>query len=288
MDTWGKPLNSTVGVIGCGQMGLGITQVAAIAGHTVLLYDIDANARIVGLEKIKAALAKLHLKNKISDVTLVDSEQSIQIIDSLGQLQKADLIIEAIKEDYVVKEQLFEKISKINATAVIATNTSALSITRLSNSVKNAQRFIGIHFMNPVPIMPLVEIIVHEGLSNATLDFATNFCISLQKQVVKCQDSPGFIVNRLLLPVINQAIVLFEQGIATCEDIDLAMRLGANFPMGPLALADFIGLDTCLFILQTLYAENTHNSMPPANLLINMVSNGKLGKKSGQGFYEYS
>jgi 3-hydroxybutyryl-CoA dehydrogenase len=141
--------------------------------------------------------------------------------------------------------------------------------------------------MNPVPVMPLVEIIEHNRLHHSALDFARQFCESLQKQVIKCQDSPGFIVNRLLLPMINQAIILLEQGIATVEDIDIAMRLGANFPMGPLTLADFIGLDTCLFILQTLYQEGDNNFVPPSNLLVNMVKDGKLGKKSGKGFYNY-
>lgn len=281
-------MNLTVGVVGCGQMGLGIAQVAAVAGHNVLLYDINQNARNLALDKIAHSLEKLVAKNKLSREHYGDIKSKINIVGGLDNLKNCDLIIEAVKEDYAVKEALFEAISSVTSTAVIATNTSALSVSRLSASVIDSSRFIGIHFMNPVPVMPLVEVVKHHNLSQSTLDFATNFCESLQKQIVQCQDSPGFIVNRLLLPMLNQAIILFEQGIATCEDIDSAMRLGANFPMGPLALADFIGLDTCLFILETLYAENNTYSMPPANLLVRMVNDGKLGKKSGQGFYPYN
>ena len=269
-------------------MGLGIAQVAAVAGHNVLLYDINQNARNLALDKIAHSLEKLVAKNKLSREHYGDIKSKINIVGGLDNLKNCDLIIEAVKEDYAVKEALFEAISSVTSTAVIATNTSALSVSRLSASVIDSSRFIGIHFMNPVPVMPLVEVVKHHNLSQSTLDFATNFCESLQKQIVQCQDSPGFIINRLLLPMLNQAIILFEQGIATCEDIDSAMRLGANFPMGPLALADFIGLDTCLFILETLYAENNTYSMPPANLLVRMVNDGKLGKKSGQGFYPYN
>jgi 3-hydroxybutyryl-CoA dehydrogenase len=268
-------------------MGLGIAQVSAVAGHKVSLYDIDVNASKLGLTKINANLEKLRDKNKLSNEQYLTAGHNIQAIESLEQLQQSEIIIEAVKEDYSIKEKLFTTVSALNEEAVIATNTSALSVTKLTNSVKRPERFIGMHFMNPVPVMPLVEIIEHNRLHHSALDFARQFCESLQKQVIKCQDSPGFIVNRLLLPMINQAIILLEQGIATVEDIDIAMRLGANFPMGPLTLADFIGLDTCLFILQTLYQEGDNNFVPPSNLLVNMVKDGKLGKKSGKGFYNY-
>lgn len=268
-------------------MGLGIAQVSAIAGHKVLLYDVSLPARAVALEKLQSNLEKLKTKGKILEQNYFDSLQNFQIVDALESLNSCDLIIEAVKEDYLVKENLFAEVSKINPTAIIATNTSSLSVTRLSNSVINSKRFIGMHFMNPVPLMPLVEIIEHQNSECSTVELAVNFCATINKQVVKCKDSPAFIINRLLLPMINQAINLLDQGIAEKVDIDRAMHLGANFPMGPLALADFIGLDTCLFILETIYNEEA-NTNKPAELLVNMVNAGKFGKKSGQGFYTYN
>lgn len=268
-------------------MGLGIAQVSAIAGHNVLLYDVVLSARELALGKLQSNLEKLKAKGKISEQTYFDSLQNFQVVDDLENLNSCDLIIEAIKEDYSIKESLLTEISKINSQAVIATNTSSLSVTRLSNSVINSKRFIGMHFMNPVPIMPLVEIIEHQNLQRSTLALAINFCGTIGKQVVQCKDTPAFIVNRLLLPMINQAIDLLAEKIATKEDIDNAMRLGANFPMGPLALADFIGLDTCLFILETVYNEGAIANKP-SELLVDMVKLGKIGKKSGQGFYEYN
>ena len=268
-------------------MGLGIAQVSAIAGHTVLLYDVAVSARALALAKLQSNLEKLKTKGKISEQTYCDSLQNFQMANALENLNSCDLIIEAIKEDYCIKESLLAEISKINSQAIVATNTSSLSVTRLSNSVINSQRFIGMHFMNPVPIMPLVEIIEHQNLHRSTLELAINFCGTIGKKVVQCKDTPAFIVNRLLLPMINQAIYLLAEKIATKEDIDNAMRLGANFPMGPLTLADFIGLDTCLFILETIYNEGA-SANQPAKLLTEMVNAGKLGKKSGQGFYEYN
>lgn len=264
--------NLEVAVIGCGQMGKGIARVCAQAGYKVMLYDSfegeAERATIVLLDKVPTA--------------------RLEIAKSLDDISDCGLVVEAIKEDYAIKQKLFENLSDINSSGILATNTSSLSVQRLATQgAKSPERFIGLHFMNPVHVMPLVEVVAGNLTSAHTIDQTLDFCKSIGKTVVQCQDQPGFIVNRILLPMINQAIYALESGLASAEDIDVAMKLGSGVPMGPLALADFIGLDTCLAILQTLYAEGKNLTFPPNKLLVQKVKQGQLGKKTKQGFFTY-
>jgi 3-hydroxybutyryl-CoA dehydrogenase len=260
-----------IGIIGCGQMGQGIARVCAQVGYKVKLYDSFEGA---------AEQAVTILLDKIPTA-------NFQLAKSLDDVSDCDLVIEAIKEDYVTKQELFKSLSSINPSGILATNTSSLSVQRLAQAVKNPERFIGLHFMNPVHVMPLVEVIAGELTSVNTIEQTLNFCTSIGKTAVQCQDQPGFIVNRILLPMINQAISALEAGLANAEDIDTAMKLGGGFPMGPLALADFIGLDTCLAILQNLYEEGKNLTFQPSELLVQKVKQGQLGKKTKQGFFTY-
>lgn len=276
-----------IGIIGCGQMGQGIAHVCALNQHSVLLFDNNLDQLEGCFRNLEIGFSKLVSKEKITYEQAKSCLGNVSIASCLKDFSNSELIIEVVKEDYEIKEKLLKEISEIAKDSIIATNTSALSVERLSKNVFDSSKFLGIHFMNPVYIMPLVEIITHDNLSCDTLNEAVNFCESIKKQIVKCKDSPGFIVNRLLIPMINQAILAFESGLATKEDIDKAMQLGANFPMGPLALADFIGLDTCLAILNVINDIDSSITVKPASILKKMVLAGNLGKKSGQGFYEY-
>ena len=260
-----------IGIVGCGQMGQGIARVCAQAGYKVLMHDSFEGA---------AEQAITILARKISTTNL-------QIASSLDDLSDCGLVMEAVKEDYTTKQELFKNLSAINTNGILATNTSSLSVQRLAQVVNHPERFIGLHFMNPVQVMPLVEVIAGKLTDASVIDQTLDFCKSIGKTVVQCQDQPGFIVNRILLPMINQAIFALESELATAEDIDMAMKLGGGVPMGPLALADFIGLDTCLAILQTLYDEGKNLTFPPSQLLIEKVSQGKLGKKTKEGFFTY-
>lgn len=263
--------NLQIAIIGCGQMGKGIAEVCAQADYKVMLYDpFEGEAEravIILLDKVPRA--------------------SLQIAQSLDDIADYGLVIEAIKEDDAIKQKLFKNLSNINSSGILTTNTSSLSIQRLATQVANPERFIGMHFMNPVQVMPLVEVIAGKLTSTHTIDQTLDFCKSIGKTVIQCQDQPGFIVNRILLPMINQAIYALESGLASAEDIDTAMRLGGGVPMGPLTLADFIGLDTCLSILQTLYTEGKNLTFPPSGLLVQKVKQGQLGKKTKQGFFTY-
>jgi 3-hydroxybutyryl-CoA dehydrogenase len=263
--------NLQVAIIGCGQMGKGIAAVCAQAGYKVMLHDpFEGEAeRALSVLLDKAPTA------------------SLQIAKSLDDIADYGLVIEAIKEDDAIKQKLFKNLSNLNSSGILATNTSSLSIQRLATQVANPERFIGMHFMNPVQVMPLVEVIAGKLTDARTIDQTLSFCKSIGKTVIQCQDQPGFIVNRILLPMINQAIYALESGLASAEDIDTAMKLGGGFPMGPLALADFIGLDTCLVILQALYYEGKNLTFPPSELLVQKVKQGHLGKKAKQGFFTY-
>lgn len=252
-------------------MGQGIARVCAQVGYTVTLYDtvegVAEQAVTILLDKIPTA--------------------NLQLAKSLDYVSDCDLVIEAIKEDYVTKQELFKSLSSINPRGILATNTSSLSVQRLAQVVDHPERFLGLHFMNPVQAMPLVEVIAGELTSVITIEQTLNFCKSIGKTVVHCRDQPGFIVNRILLPMINQAISALESGLASAKDIDSAMKLGGGFPMGPLALADLIGLDTCLAILQILYEEGKNLTFQPSELLVQKVKQGQLGKKVKQGFFTY-
>lgn len=266
-----------IGIVGCGQMGKGIAEVCLLANYKLVLYDSFANVAEKAIQSISEKY-----KHKSSLVNVISN---VQIAASINDFSDCDLIIEAVKEDYEIKQDLFRNLSKINQYAILATNTSSLSVQRISQTVSSLSRFIGLHFMNPPLVMPLVEVVPINSTSSETINQIIDFCKSINKTVIKSQDQPGFIVNRILLPMINQAIYALEQGLSSAEDIDTAMKLGANFPMGPLALADFIGLDTCLAILQNLYNDGKNLTFPPSELLYKKVKEGKLGRKTKHGFF---
>lgn len=276
-----------MGIIGFGQMGQAISQVSAIAGHNLLIYDTNAKALEHGLEIIDKNLEKLRSLDKVHETTAMNSLLNLQIVKDLADLKDCDLVIEAVVENYQIKTELLKQLSHINQTGIIVTNTSSLSINRLAESVLNPKRFMGLHFMNPVSTIPLVEVIQSKVTSVETTNIVLQFCQSLHKTTVQAKDQPGFIVNRLLLPMINQAIHALEVELASAHDIDVAMKLGANWPIGPLALADLIGLDTCLAILENLATEGKNLTFPPSNLLKEKVSKQKLGKKTKSGFFTY-
>jgi 3-hydroxybutyryl-CoA dehydrogenase len=276
-----------LGIIGSGQMGQGIAQVSAVAGHNVFIYDTNPKTSSEATENIAEALEKLRTLGKVHDHECLTALSNLQVVKNIADLQDCELVIEAVVENYEVKHELFKQLSKINQTGILATNTSSLSVNRLAEAVDKPERFIGLHFMNPVQVMPLVEVIHSKVTGSAIAQSTLEFCQTLGKTPVECKDQPGFIVNRILLPMINQAICSLDAGLATAHDIDLAMKLGGNFPMGPLTLADLIGLDTCLAILETLDKEGQNLTFPPSKLLKEKVAKGKLGKKTKAGFFTY-
>ena len=279
---------STVGVIGAGQMGHGIAQVAAMSGYHVLLNDRDEQALDNALAAIESSLNKLVAKERISSDLRDATLDRMSTTTDLAEFGDCDLIIEAIVENEAIKLELFARLDEIaKPEAILASNTSSISITRLAAATGRPDRFIGMHFMNPVPIMKLVEVI--EGLATSSQTTATIEAVTekMGKTAVFAKDSPGFVVNRILMPMINEAVFAYHEGLASIEDIDNAMKLGTNQPMGPLTLADFIGLDTCLSILEVLHENIGDPKYRPCPLLRTYVDAGWLGRKAGRGFYTY-
>lgn len=277
-----------IGVIGAGQMGSGIAHVAALSGSSVLVVDISPSQREKAQVVIQKNLHRQRLKNLISAEQEEATLARIRFTDSLVALKTCALVIEAVSENLPLKEAVLRDLSdQVPSSTLIATNTSSLAITRLANAVTHPERFIGVHFMNPVPVMKLVEVIC--GLNTSPQTYATiaQFIAQIEKTIVVSKDAPGFIVNRILMPMINEAAFAVSEHIATPEDIDTAMILGTNQPMGPLALADLIGLDTCLAIMKVLH-EGFGDKYRPSPLLTSYVSAGWLGRKSGRGFYTYT
>ena len=262
-------------VLGAGQMGQGIAQVALMAGFQVYLYDLSPRALQDAQIFLDRALKK---KNQTTE--------NLYPLQDLGQMPEVDLFIEAVTEDFKIKEEIFLSLPNY-PNAVYATNTSSISVDDLSQNLAFQDRFIGLHFMNPVAYMKLVEIIPSQKTSPETLKKIESFVGYLDKAYIISENSPGFVVNRLLLPMINEAIDLLSKNVASAEDIDMAMCLGANHPMGPLELADFIGLDTCRSILKVMANDLKNTKYEPVPLLEEMVSNGYLGRKSKKGFYVY-
>ncbi|MCE1184327.1 3-hydroxybutyryl-CoA dehydrogenase [Zoogloea sp.] len=278
-----------IGVIGAGTMGNGIAQVCAAAGKQVVMVDISADAVARGLKTLAGSLDRLVKKEKISAADKDATLARIQGSTAYADLADVDLVIEAATENESLKLRILKDIEAVvRPDAIIASNTSSISITRLAAALQHPARAIGMHFFNPVPLMALVELISGLQTAESTIEASRAFALAVGKTPVAVKNSPGFVVNRLLCPMINEAIFVYQEGLASAADIDEAMKLGCNHPIGPLALADMIGLDTMLSVMEVFYQGFNDSKYRPAPLLREMVDAGYLGRKSGQGFYSYS
>jgi 3-hydroxybutyryl-CoA dehydrogenase len=277
-----------VGVIGAGQMGAGIAHVCALAGIEVALNDVSDDRIKAGLATINGNMARQASRGRISEEQRQAALKNIKPALSFDQFGGCDLVIEAVTEHEETKRKIFTKLCPVlKPDTIIGTNTSSISITRLAAATDRPEKFIGIHFMNPVPVMELVELIRGIATGDATFEATKAFVAKLGKQSAVAEDFPAFIVNRILLPMINEAIYTLYEGVGTVEGIDTAMRLGAHHPMGPLELADFIGLDTCLSVMQVLHEGLADSKYRPCPLLVKYVEAGWLGRKTQRGFYDY-
>jgi 3-hydroxybutyryl-CoA dehydrogenase len=279
---------NTIGVVGAGQMGNGIAQVAAMSGLAVIMSDINEEFVQRGLSNITKRLAKGVEKEKISPEEKEAALSRIRTIADLENMAAADVVIEAATEIEGLKFQLFRELDAIcRPDAILATNTSSIPIGRIAGQTQRPDKVIGMHFMNPAPVMELVEVIRALTTSDETFGLTRDLCVKFGKTPVEASDYPGFLINRILIPMINEAVYCLYQGVGTRENIDMVMFLGANHPMGPLTLADLIGLDTCLAIMETLFKGFCDSKYRPCPLLRKYVEAGWLGRKTGRGFYEY-
>jgi 3-hydroxybutyryl-CoA dehydrogenase len=277
-----------IGVIGAGQMGNGIAHVCALAGYRVLLHDISADRVQAGLATIDGNMARQVGSGRIKEADRKSAMGRIEGAPTLDALSDVDLAIESVTENETVKRRIFTELCPgLKPEAYVATNTSSISITRLAAATDRPELFIGMHFMNPAPVMELVEIVRGIATADHTFEMAKAFVAKLGKKAAVAEDFPAFMVNRILMPMINEAIYVLYEGVGNVEAIDTAMKLGANHPMGPLQLADFIGLDTCLAIMQVLHEGLADSKYRPCPLLVKYVEAGWLGRKTNRGFYDY-
>ncbi len=278
----------SIGVVGAGQMGRGIAQVGAMADYKILVFDVSSEGLNIGVEFIKTQMAKGLEKGKWDQAFVDKTLKNITATTKIEDLKDCDLLIEAATENKKIKFEIFKNLDAIaKPNAILATNTSSISITEIAAVTKRAAKVAGMHFMNPVPVMKLVEGIRGLETSDETFDTIAAVTDKMGKVFVRANDVPGFAVNRILMPMINEAVYALYEGVASVKDIDQAMKLGTNQPMGPLELADFIGLDTCLAIMEVLHEGLGDTKYRPCPLLKKYVLAGRMGKKSGRGFYEY-
>lgn len=279
----------TIGLVGAGTMGSGIAQAGALSGYDVTMQDISDQQVATGIKGITKSLERLAAREKISSDDQSSALARIQGTTILEDLSECDVVIEAATENIDLKIAVFGQLDELcKSDAILASNTSSLSITRLAAATRRPDRVIGLHFFNPVPIMKLVEIVRALQTSDETFTEMDTLTRQLGKEPVSVQDSPGFVVNRMLVPMINEAIFVLHEGLASAEEIDTAMKLGANHPIGPLALADMIGVDVCLFVMEILHNDFADSKFRPCPLLKKMVNAGYLGRKSGRGFFNYN
>ncbi len=278
----------TVGIIGAGTMGNGIAQACAVAGVNVVMVDISEAAVAKGLSTVASSLDRLIKKEKITEAYKVAALSRIQGSTRYDDLKSAQLVIEAATENFDLKVKILKQVDALlDASVIVASNTSSISITKLAAVTSRADRFIGMHFFNPVPMMALVEIIRGLQTSDDTHDQVHDLATRLGKSPITVKNAPGFVVNRILVPMINEAFFVLAEGLATPEDIDAGMKLGCNQPIGPLALADMIGLDVCLAVMEVYLSEFGDSKYRPCPLLKEMVAAGRLGRKTGHGVYSY-